>query len=753
MIELEFIGSGGQGAVVAAEFLADAAAKAGYYSQSFASYGALRRGGQVESYVRLSQDNILVHSKVYQPDYLILMEEGLAKDSKIGTRIKKGTTVLINTSKPGSTFPSLKHCNITTIDARQIAYEKGLTLPSGMPIINTIILGAIVGLISQVDIDHLIEAIRDGKIPAVDKNIEAAQEAYQRVKEALEGTVVEKRIAAGEISPLIAERYPAYRVKMPPCEANCPAGENIERTAYFIQNGQFEEALENIKAENPFPGICGRVCFHPCETHCNRNQYDEGVATNALERAAFDYAKAVSRPKQRPRTGKRVAVIGSGPGGMTCAYYLRVLGHEVTVFEALPVAGGVPRFGIPEYRLPKSVVDSEIQEILELGVDIRVNTRVGRDIAFNTITEEYDACFIASGACRSMKLNIPGEDSNGVVSGLDFLKQVTLGNSVALGAKVVVVGGGNTAVDAARTARRLGASEVTIIYRRSAEEMPAFKEEVVAAEKEGIRVLYLTMPVQIHGSGKQAARLECLKTRVGEEDENGRRRPEPIAGTNFMLDVDTVIAALGESLELPFPPGMIEMSGPVIKVDQLGRTSMTGVYAGGDAISVSRSVVEAIASGKRAALGIDTFLTNGDEQVATLFHKGDSGAISMTRYLAGDSASRENGVVLFENLNTAYFTAAPRLIMATLPAETGTSSFEETNLGLSRSEAILEAERCFHCGRCNLCEISYISCPDLAISLDPTALTFTIDEKVCKACGICIHECPRDAMSWEGATN
>jgi 2-oxoacid:acceptor oxidoreductase gamma subunit (pyruvate/2-ketoisovalerate family) len=754
VIEIELVGSGGQGVVVAAKFLADAAAKAGYYSQSFASYGALRRGGQVESYVRLSQDKILVHSKMYQPDYLILMDESLAKDSKIGTRIKKGTTVLINTSKPFSTFPSLKECNVTTIDAHQIAHDKGLTLPSGMPIINTTILGAIVELIPLVDIDHLIEVIRDGKIPAVDRNIEAAREAYQRVKEALEGTAVEK-VTVGEISPVIVERYPVYRVKIPPCEANCPAGEDIERTAYFIQNDRFEEALENIKAETPFPGICGRVCFHPCETHCNRNQYDEGVAINALERAAFDYAevKAVRKPEKRQPTGKRVAVIGSGPAGMTCAYYLALLGHEVTVFEALPVAGGIPRFGIPKYRLPKNVVDREIQEIIELGVNIRLNTEVGKDIAFNAITEEYDACFIASGAGCSMKLNIPGEDRSGVVSGIDFLKRVALGDKVALGRKVAVIGGGNTAVDAARTARRLGATEVTIIYRRSIEEMPAFKEEVAAAEKEAVKILYLAMPVQIDTDGNRVSRLECLKTRLGEKDKDGRRRPEPVVGTNFTIDVDTVIAALGETVELPCPPGTIEMSGGVIEVDQLGRTSMAGVFAGGDVVSVSRSVVEAIASGKRAALGIDTFLTGGDEQMATLSHKAEGGAISMTCYLAGDYVGKKNSVVLFEDLNTAHFTFAPRVEMAMLPAETRTSNFDEINLGLSKSEAIVEAERCFHCGHCTLCEVCYISCPDLAISLDPTALSFTINEKVCKACGICVHECPRNAISWEGATN
>ncbi|MBA7693156.1 Ferredoxin--NADP reductase [subsurface metagenome] len=539
-----------------------------------------------------------------------MMDEGSIKSAQKQGKIRKGSTVVINTSESPSAFSSLTDCNVTTIDANRIAVEKGLTLPSGMPIINTTVLGALWGLLPSVAFDHLAEALREGKLPVVEKNIEAAREANEIIKRVHEVPEAEK-VTAVEAAPVVAEQGPQFLNRMAPCGAACPAGENIERTAYFIENQRFEEALESIKSENPFPGTCGRACFHPCEASCNRIQYDEGVATNALERAAFDYADSsrVKKPEKRPPTGKKVAVIGSGPAGMTAAYFLSLLGHKVTVFEALPIAGGAPRFGIPERRLPKNVVDREIKEIADLGVDIRVNTKIGKDIAFEELTKEHDACLIAAGGRRSV---------------------------------------------------------------------------------------------------------------------------------------------LGETLELPFPDGTVEMSGSAINVDQLGRTSITGVYAAGDLAKLSRSVVEAIASGKRAALGIDLFLTNGDEKVAASFFEGKSGAVSMSRYLAGDDTSEGDGLVSFEDLNVAYFTKAPRQVMAKLSPEKRELKSDETNLGFTRDEAIAEARRCFHCGHCIFCENCYILCPDLAISLDSNGLSFTINKKVCKSCGICIHECPRNAISWKG---
>ena len=816
MIEIEFIGTGGQGSVVAGKLLADAAAKAGLKSQAFAIYGASRRGGGVESFVRISEDEVLNHSKIYGADYTILMEPSLLEGAQERGKFKKGSTVLINTPDSLEAFPTLKDNKVITIDANHIANNRGVTLPNGMPIINTTMIGALWALLPSVTVDQLIESLKDGHIPAFEKNVDAVNDAYVIIKGTGKLASKEvKEVVAVKERPVGGERIPEYRPKLPPCEANCPAGEKIERTVLFVQYGRFEKALENIKVENPFPGICGRICFHPCETNCNRVQFDEGIATKALERAAFDYADSelVMKLEKKPSTGKKVAVIGSGPAGMTCAYYLTLLGHNVTVFEAQPVAGGMPRYGIPEYRLPGKVVDREIKEIVDLGVTIKVNTMVGKDITFDIVTKEHDACFIAAGAHRSMKLGIPGENSDGVLYGLDFLKRIKAGEKVNIGKKVAVIGGGNSAIDSARTAKRLGADEVTVVVSCPPEEMRAHalineerctgcklciepcpckaitldekkklavineslckgcgacaiacnrgavtrlsfttEEDVATVEEEGIKILYLAKPVKIHNEGKYVSGIECIKEKSGEKGKDGRRILEPIIDSNFTINVDTVIDASGEALELPFPDGTVNMAGPVIAVDNLGSTSVAGVYAGGDVTSLSRSVVEAVASGKRAALGIDIYLSNSPQNKAGQFRKGRTGSISMSRYLSDDPKSEGNEVVAFNKLNTAYFTEAPRAKVKNAQVKARLKDFRETSLGFSKESAISEAERCFHCGTCTVCEVCYLMCPDMTISLSINGPSFIEDGYTyCKSCGICIRECPRNAISWKGA--
>ncbi len=751
MIEIIFHGTGGQGVVIAAKLLADAAAKSGHQAQSFAAYGGERRGGKVESFLRISEKGITVHSKVYEPDLVIIMNESLAQDPALVSGIKEGGGILINSLEPPESFSSLGKPGIQTIDAYRIATENGVVLPSGLPVVNTTIMGAVAALVPQIEIEKLAEAITEGGIPFPEKNIEAAQEAYHKLKSQISGATFTE-IKGEEAPRILIERYPVYLERMSPCEVNCPAGEPIRKAIFLIHGNQFEEALENIKMENPFPGICSRICFHPCEANCNRNEYDEGIAINALERAAFDYAKMdkVKEPIKKERAGKKVAIIGSGPAGMTCAYFLALLGHDVTVFEASPVLGGIPRVAIPEYRLPKEIVDAEIEAVIELGIDVRTNTKVGKDISFSDIVTEYGACFIATGASKSTPLNILGEETKGVVSGLEFLKDVAFGKQTDIGTRVAVIGGGNTAIDSARTAKRLGAQEVTIIYRRSAEEIPAYRQEVEEAEKEGIKILYLTMPIQIHSDRQRVESLECAKTRLGRRDKDGRRQPQKIEGANFMVSVDTVIEAIGEMVEILFLPSTIERDGSLVKVDHLGRTSMAGIYAGGDATMARRSVVEAIGSGKRAALGIDVFLKGGDEwQIVNGVKKGKDGAISMGSHLAGDYAAKNGNPVLFTDLNVNYFVESPREQVSQLDRAVRTSNFNEVNLGLSREAAMAEAKRCFQCGNCNLCENCYIFCPDVAITFDEKMSSFAIDRGVCKECGICITECPRNAVSWE----
>lgn len=750
MLQIKIHGLGGQGAVIAAKLLANAAAEGGYKVQSFSSYGAERRGGKVESYLRISEKDIYVHSKMYEPDCVVLMDENFAKNDQVISGLKKTGSVLINSSKRPETFPLPANIRTVTIDANNIARDQGLLLPTGTPIINTTILGAIAAMFpNRIRLEHLSKAMREGKIPFPDKNIRAAKESYHRVKSQLEGNV-NKMVGDAPRSSIM--RYPIYRQKMPPCEANCPAGEAIHTTVSLIQRNQFDRALENIKAENPFPGICGRVCFHPCEANCNRKELDEKISINALERAVFDYAneEETIKPEIKENTKKRIAIIGSGPAGMTCGYYLTILGHDVVLYEKLPVLGGIPRAGIPTHRLPRDVVDREVEQIIKLGIEVKTNTEIGKDITFNYLTQKYDACFVATGAHQPVSFNVPGEDNKSVISGLEFLKNFALAGRVKVGPKVAVIGGGNTAVDAARVSKRLGAQDVIILYRRSTEEMPAYPEEVTAAKNEGIEIFHMTVVIAIYSGGNGKTKLECMKTMMGQKDKDGRHRPEPVEGTNFMVDVDTVIVAVGETPMVSFLPGDIEMDGSLIKVDYLGRTSMAGVYAGGDATSLSRSVVEAIASGKRAALGIDLELACGEEKIYAAIWKGESGAISMARYLAKDFRVEDKGVVSFTGINSAYFRKSPRIRVIELHLGIRSSNFDEVSLGLSKTEAIEEAERCFQCGQCSMCENCYIFCPEVAVKFDGKTSLFAANREICKGCGICLNECPSGVIAWEG---
>jgi len=752
MLEIKFIGSGGQGVVFASKLLADALVKKAIHVQTFSSYGYARRGGTVESYVRISEEKIRIHSKIYLADLVIVMDESLVRQPEVVFGIKEGGSFLINTAKPSDNFSDLRKYRVITVEGERIALNHGLQFPDGKAILNTIILGASAALVPYLSIDQLIETIQESKIQAPDKNIEAIREAYDHVRMLMEGKA--SRQSADKASQKRIDRYPIYRMRTPPCEAHCPAGEPILEALSLIRDGRFKEAMACIREENPFPGVCGRVCYHPCETYCNRSQFDNALAINALERAAFDHGNGaiLERPTKRRSTGKRVAVIGAGPAGMTCAYFLSLLGHRVTVFERESVLGGIPRICIPSYRLPRYIIEREISSILEVGVEVRVNTEVGKDIQFEEITEEHHACFIASGAHRPVRLNIPGERSSGVISGLDFLKKVALGDEVHLGKKVAVIGGGNTAVDAARTSKRMGAEEIYIIYRRSFDEMPAYREEVNAAMEEGIEILFQSVPVRIRDNGKEVKKLDLTKTKVVGKDTDGRHQYEPLKGTNFAIQTDTVITALGEATEFLFLPDSIQMNGPVILVDALGRTSLKGVYAGGDATSPTRSVVEAIASGKKASMGIDLYLSDKQEMMQKI-RRTEDGAISARRYFAGDLPIRDGGIVPFDDLNVKYYVQLPRSQTSELPVVKRVTNFDEVRLGFSQEPAMREAERCFHCGHCNLCENCYMFCPDVAVYFDTESALFSINRNLCKKCGICIEECPRGVISVEGEQN
>ena len=540
---------------------------------------------------------------------------------------------------------------------------------------------------------------------------------------------------------------PFYEDKTPPCSAACPVGNDIVAFIQKITQGDFEGAWNLIKEENPFPGICGRVCFHPCESKCNRRDYDEPIVIHALERFVSDFASNLNKKIEKvPGVRKeKIAIIGSGPAGMSCAYHLAKLHYDVTVFESSSLAGGMLRIGIPSYRLPKNVLDREISNIVALGVEIRTGIPFGENLKLDGL-KDYQAIFIATGAHRSRGLHIPGEKGKSVFSGLDLLRKINLGNKVKLGDKIAIIGGGNTALDVARSVIRLG-KKATILYRRSKEEMPAFEDEIVEAIEEGVKIRYLVNPIRIQQKDS-LKRLECMRMELGEKDESGRRRPVPIPNSNFFIEEDSVIIAAGEEIEVSFlPKGMEEREG-IVLTQRDGSTGIKGIFAGGDLASNQRTVAHAIGSGKKAALAIDCYLKGKDsEEAIRQILIGEGPSISIFRHLYPDERPRNPHVVTFEELNTDYFEPSKRRRESKGLVKKRIKGFGEVTSGFTESTALEEAERCFSCGTCNGCENCYVFCPDASIIKTEEILSHQVDYDFCKGCGICFSECPRGAIS------
>jgi NADH-quinone oxidoreductase subunit F len=458
-----------------------------------------------------------------------------------------------------------------------------------------------------------------------------------------------------------------------PCSHICPAGVDAPRYIRFIAQGKPAEAVAVIREKIPFPSVCGYVCVHPCEAKCRRGLLDEAIGIRVLKRFAADHDTGLWKQSSRvaPASGKRVAIVGSGPAGLTAAYYLAKLGHKITVFEALAEAGGMMRVGIPDYRLPKDILKAEIKEIEDLGVDIKTNTSV--DSLDELFEEGYNAVFLATGAHQGMKIGVKGEKSPGVLDCVTFLREVSLGKKVKVGDRVAVIGGGNAAIDSARTALRLGAKEVTIVYRRTQAEMPASAEEIEGATTEGVEIRFLAAPSRITSQDGKL-RLECLEMRLGEVDASGRPRPEPIKGSEFTLDFDTIIAAVGQRPEIPAQFNISLGRGNTIEVapDTLA-TSREGVFAGGDVVSGPASVIEAIAHGREAAISIDRYLGGKGEIEETL-------APPEAPMKALEEAEEE-----------------PRVEIPALPVLKRLKGFDLVELGLSEKMAVKEAERCLRC--------------------------------------------------------
>jgi heterodisulfide reductase subunit A-like polyferredoxin len=502
-------------------------------------------------------------------------------------------------------------------------------------------------------------------------------------------------------------KYTIEKKGKSPCKLACPTKTNAQGYVALIRNGRFREALELVKKAHPFPGICGRICTHPCEQNCKRGEVDEAISISALKRFIADlevtYDDAPILPKSKDKKPQKIAIIGGGPAGLTCAYNLTLEGYNATVFEALPKLGGMLWVGIPSYRLPREVINREIDAIVSLGVEIKLNSPIGEAIKLEDLQKEYDAIFIAAGAHKPFKLGIFGEELEGVFHGVTFMRKVNMNESIPIGNKVAVIGGGNTAMDCARSSLRLGAKEVYVLYRRSRNEMPVSAHEVEEAEEEGVKFHFLTSPSKIlTEDGQKVSKIECMKMKLGEPDESGRRRPIPIQGSEFTIEVDSVIPAVSQAPDVSFLPE--EARFEMTKWDRLAvnpttlMTSIPGIFAGGDFATGPSSVIQSIAAGERAAIAIDKFI-QGEKDLERLMEEEELPDIS-------DMVDITN--VAKEN----------RKKVRNIDLEKRLSSFDEVAMGFTEEEAIAEAERCLSCGICSECLECVKACEADAIDHD-----------------------------------
>ncbi len=534
-----------------------------------------------------------------------------------------------------------------------------------------------------------------------------------------------------------------------PCQMACPAGIDIPTYIMLTGQGRYAEAIQVIRRDNPFPWTCGLICTHPCEFMCVRGRIDSPIAIMDLK--GFAAEKAISageylNPPAMPDNGRRVCIIGAGPGGLTAAYYLALEGYRVTVIESLPLAGGMMMVGIPRYRLPREVIDREVSMIEELGVEIRLNTRLGRDVTLEDLDAEgFQAYLLAVGAHGSYKLMIPGEDEfPQVIPAVDFLRRVSLGDHRRPGRRVAVVGGGNVAIDAARTSLRLGCGEVTILYRRTHDQMPAHGEEVVEAEEEGVKFSYLTIPKEIQGENGRVTGIVCMRAELSEPDESGRQRPVPVEGSEHVVPVDVVIPAIGQEVESSGLEGFESVDWSrrsTVKVNTVSmQTNQPGVFAVGDAVTGPATVVEAIAGGKRAAFAIHRYFEGipQPELPPVPVRRGRVESFRMAASLKMD---------------------LKRPQMSLLGNERRRITFQQVRLGMDESQARNEARRCLRCDICIRCGRCVEICRDKmgvgALELgymdfdNPGPTDMKIAAERCIACGACANNCPTGAMQME----
>jgi NADPH-dependent glutamate synthase beta subunit-like oxidoreductase len=510
----------------------------------------------------------------------------------------------------------------------------------------------------------------------------------------------------------VRDRRPLYVDLLPPCNAGCPAGENIQAWLAHAEAGRHEQAWRQLTEDNPMPAIHGRVCYHPCESVCNRASLDSAVSIHSVERFLGDLALERGWQYDRPQhlSGKRVLVIGAGPSGLSAAYHLARLGHQVEVRDAGDVPGGMMRYGIPAYRMPRDILDAEIARIEAFGVRITCGHRVA-DLEAERREGRFDAAFVAVGAHLSKRVDIPAKDAGRIVDAVSFLRSVASGERPVIGRRVAVYGGGNTAMDAARVARRLGANDALIVYRRTRAQMPAHAEEAEEAEREGVRINWLRTITAFDGPELTVEAMEL--------DETGFPQP---TGRFETLAADTVILALGQDTDTAFlrqVPGVEFARDGTVQVSPAMMTGCPGVFAGGDMVPAERTVTVGVGHGKKAAQNIDAWL----------------------RGAAPTSQAKHPGVT-FGQLNLWYFGDAAQREQPEVAPEQRTADFSEVHGGLTKQQAVYEAQRCLSCGNCCECDGCLGACPeDAVIKLGP-GHRYRFDYDKCTGCGVCYEQCP-----------